>query len=108
MSDKRSLIVHLLIGLGYSFFGSLGFRHFLEWWLGLLSWSKYPHYTPFAIVTGLICLAVCIALLLCHIMLAVKKPKPKHWLIEIPVVLLSFIPIFFLHEWVIEWLRDIF
>ena len=108
MSDKRSLVIHLLIGSGYSVFGSLGFCFFIEWLFGLLSWNRYPHYTPFAIVTGLICLAACIALLLCHIMLAIKKPKPKHWIIEIPVVLLSFIPLLHLHEWAIEWLREIF
>ena len=108
MSDKRCLVIHLLIGSGYSVFGSLGFLFFLEWWLGLLSWTRYPRYTPFAIVTGLACLAICIALLLCHIMLAVKKTKPRYWLTEIPVVLLSFIPLLFLHAWVIGWLRDIF
>ncbi len=108
MSDKRSLLIHLLIGSGYSVFGSLGFLFFLDWWFGLLSWTRYPRYTPFAIVTGLSCLAICIVLLMLHIGTALKKPKPKFWLTEIPVVLLSFIPLLFLHEWVIEWLRDIF
>ena len=108
MSDKRSLVFHLLIGSGYSVFGSLGFLFFLEWWLGLLSWNRYPNYTPFAINAGLICLAICIALLLFHIALAFERPKPRYWLTEIPVVLLSFIPMLFLHAWVIGWLRDIF
>ncbi len=108
MSDKRSLVFHLLIGSGYSVFGSLGFCFFIEWLFGLLSWNRYPHYTPFAIVAGIICLVLCIALFILHITTALKKPKPKFWLVEIPVVLLSFIPLLFLHEWVIEWLRDIF
>ena len=108
MSDKRSLVIHLIIGSGYSVFGSLGFLFFLDWWLGLLSWTKYPRYTPFAIATGLACLAICIVLLMLHIWTALKKPKPKFWLVEIPVVLLTFIPLLFLHAWVIEWLREIF
>lgn len=108
MSNKRSLVLHLLTGLGYSVFGSLGFLFFLEWFFGLLSWRRYPRYTPFAIATGLVCLAICIALLMIHIILAVKKPRPKYWLAEIPVVLLSFVPMLFLQGWLIEWLREIF
>lgn len=108
MSDKRSLTLHLLMGFGYSVFGSLGFLFFLDWWFGLLSWTRYPQYTPFAIVTGLACLAVCVVLLMLHIALALKKPRPKYWLSEIPVVLVSFIPLLFLQGWLIEQLRDIF
>ncbi len=108
MSDKRSLTLHLLIGFGYSVFGSLGFWFFLDWWFGLLSWTRYPRYTPFAIVTGLTCLAVCVVLLMLHIAFALKKPRPKYWLTEIPVVLLTFIPLLFLQGWLVEQLRDIF
>lgn len=98
MSSNRYLLCYTGLSLGLSLFGSLGLVCFIDWY-GMAVFGErhcYPYRYPFCIAAGFVSLFICIALLVITILLAVKQPKPKYWLIEIPVVLITFIPMLLL------------
>lgn len=97
LAEKRRLLFHSLTGLCYSFFGSLGLPCICT--VIFQSPQRYPYLYPFSLWAGLLCAVVCIGLLVLNILLISRKPLPPSWLVQIPIVLLTFIPMLF--GWVI-------
>lgn len=110
MSNNRYLLCYTGLSLGLSVFGSLGFVCLIDWY-GMALFNercRYPYRYPFDIAAGLISLIICIALLVITILLAAKQPKPRSWLIGIPVLLISFAPMLFIWASVITFVGELF